>query len=142
MKRFKQYLQNEVLDLKSGSEEDAIRKAFNDFKKSDKKQFQGKSDAELSKMAYAATKAAREMKESSLVTLKVEVYTSYVEGFKKHLEEILSKTGGTLNSFQVQRKSSSTSNVTYAFSAGTSFDVNKVKSAASRFIQHMIRMER
>lgn len=49
----------EVLDLKSGSEEDAIRRAYKDFKKSKRKQFQGKTDAKLAKMAFAATKAAR-----------------------------------------------------------------------------------
>ena len=58
MKRFKEFI-SEKLDLTSGTEEDAIRRAYKDFKNSDAEQFKGKSDEELSKMAVAAVKDAR-----------------------------------------------------------------------------------
>jgi hypothetical protein len=59
MKSFKQFY-NEVLDLKSGSEQEAIKKAIDDFLKSDAPQFKGKTKQQKIDMAIAAVKSARE----------------------------------------------------------------------------------
>ena len=64
MKSFKNFLElgnhlKEVLDLTSGSEDEAISKAYHDFKKSGAPQFNGKSDKEIRDMAVAAVKSAR-----------------------------------------------------------------------------------
>jgi hypothetical protein len=50
---------NEVLDLTSGTEEEAIKRAIDDFLKSDAPQFKGKSKNEIIDMAVAAVKQAR-----------------------------------------------------------------------------------
>lgn len=50
---------NEVLDLTSGTEEEAIKRAIDDFLKSDAPQFKGKSKDEIIDMAVAAVKKAR-----------------------------------------------------------------------------------
>lgn len=49
----------EVLDLTSGTEEEAIKRAIDDFLKSDAPQFDGKSKDEIIDMAVAAVKSAR-----------------------------------------------------------------------------------
>ena len=49
----------EVLDLTSGTEEEAIKRAIDDFLKSDAPQFDGKSKDEIIDMAVAAVKQAR-----------------------------------------------------------------------------------
>ena len=57
MRTFRQFV--EKLDLTSGSEQDAIKRAIGDFLKSDEPQFKGKSKQEIIKMAIAAVKSAR-----------------------------------------------------------------------------------
>ena len=49
----------EELDLTSGTEQEAIKRAIDDFIKSDAPQFAGKSKDERIKMAIAAVKDAR-----------------------------------------------------------------------------------
>jgi len=50
---------DEVIDLKKGSEQDAIKRAIDDFKDSDAPQFKGKSKEKRIQMAVAAVKAVR-----------------------------------------------------------------------------------
>lgn len=50
---------DEVMDLTKGSEEDATKRAIDDFTKSDSARFEGKSKKERIKMAIAAVKSAR-----------------------------------------------------------------------------------
>lgn len=50
---------DEVLNLTKGSEEDATKRAIDDFIKSDSARFEGKSKKERIKMAIAAVKSAR-----------------------------------------------------------------------------------
>jgi len=54
-----QVLMKEVLDLTSGTEEEAIKRAIDDFLKSDAPQFKGKTKEEKINMAIAAVKSAR-----------------------------------------------------------------------------------
>jgi hypothetical protein len=50
---------DEVMDLTKGSEEDATKRAIDDFTKSDSSRFEGKSKEDRIKMAIAAVKSAR-----------------------------------------------------------------------------------
>jgi hypothetical protein len=61
---------DEVLDLTKGSEEDATKRAIDDFTKSDSKRFSGKSKEDRINMAIAAVKSARGTSKNEEVEVK------------------------------------------------------------------------